>query len=70
MLFFYRVYVKMVVSHVFCIQRKITRDVLRVLTIGTRKNIHDFDRTKEIFPRERFFITRRKTQQVRGNAYT
>lgn len=46
----------MVVSHVFCIQRKKHGRRFTSFTIETRKNIHDFDRTKEIFPRERFSL--------------
>lgn len=54
--FLYRVYVKMVVSHVFLHTEKKHRRRFTSLTIGTRKNIHGFDRTKEIFPRERFSL--------------
>lgn len=57
-LFFYRVYVKWSFHTYFIIytEKKQRRHVLRVLQSEREKNIHDFDRAKEIFPRERFSL--------------
>lgn len=53
---FYRVYVKWSFHTYFAYREKAEETRFTSLTIGTRKNIHDFDRAKEIFPRERFSL--------------
>lgn len=67
---FYRVYVKWSFHTYFAYREKAEETRFTSLTIGTRKKYTWFRSGERNISSRTFFITRRKTQQVRGNAYT